>query len=172
MTSYQIALELPPKIKQDLALMCHGLPFMEWTEQDNFHITLRHFGPLSEPLISEIKEHLATVHFVPFQITLLGIDYKKGSLYSSVVPSEPVIKLRHEIDRNLSALKLPHEEKSFKPHVTLGKSEQINENKIADFLAYYYAYKSELIEIKGFTFFNSIKTAKKTIFSPVDRFPK
>ena len=68
MHSHFLALPLPPSIRSRLASFCYGVPHVQWVEEENFHLTLRHFGPLSDQNAALIEERLETLFFVKFSL--------------------------------------------------------------------------------------------------------
>jgi 2'-5' RNA ligase len=174
MSNYSIALELPPLIKQDLSLLCNGLLHMNWTE--HFQIILFHLGSLPESKLAEIKERLADLSALPFQINLQGISstHTKSyyQLWAHPFPSDPILRLKHKIDLALMNVKnLPPQEKGFKPRVLLGEAEQINSHKLADYLAYHSFYKSAPFMVEHFALVSTHATPKRVLQENIEKYP-
>ena len=78
--------------------------------------------------------------------------------------------LRKEINRHLRDLHFLQEERSFLPHVIMGYYEQLNPERLGDYLTSHADYQSEPIEVTSFALIRSIQTPKRTIYEVVEEY--
>jgi len=175
MFPYFLALPLPSLIRQQLALLCYGLPNVRWVEEENFHLTLRYLGPLTNSEEEKIKSYLTQLFFRPFFIQLQRIGHfhskkDQGVLWVGIQSSPPLIELKKRIDRALQPLKLPKDDRGFQPHVTLGRYQTLNKNRLEDYLLSHLNYESSLIEINQCILFRSHQTPKHLIYESIETY--
>lgn len=169
-----IAIPFPKHVQSRLASLCYGLPQVRWVEEENFHLTLRHFGPLSDTCLANIQEHLATLFFSPFSLVLQGVDHfhskgKRGVIWIGVKESSALHSLKKEINRQLRDLALPPDE-HFHSHVTLGYYERLNPQRLGDYLLSLADYQSEPIEVTSCLLMRSQQTPQRVIYQIIDEF--
>lgn len=175
MNPYLIALDFPPVIKSQLKSICYGLPTVEWVEEENFHLLLRYLGKIPEPSLGLVKEALQTISFLSFKISLQGVDHfhaKKGqgTLWTGVKPIEALNSLKKDVDKVLKNLEVAPIERSFHPHVTLGRYDQIDHRRLGEFLMMNSLFRSESIEITNFHLFSMHETPKRVILQKVETY--
>lgn len=172
MDHHFLALPLPPAIRKRLASFCFGLPNVQWVEEDNYHLTLRNFGPLSDLLAAQIEERLASLFFLKFDLVLKGIDHfhskgNRGAIWVGVEESPELTALRKEVLDLLRDIPLRNEERSFHPHITLGRYDRLNQERLADYLISHADYQSEPFEISSCQFLTSHLTPKHIYYKIV-----
>lgn len=128
-----IAIELPVGIKQALAEIQHDLREVQadvsWPKTENLHLTLKFLGEVEEQRIAGIKNALseaasATNHFSLYleNIDLLPNQRQPRVIYSTVKGQlDELSHLQKSIEDKLAPLDFKREERSFKPHITLGR---------------------------------------------------
>lgn len=168
-----LALPLPASIRSRLASFCYGLPQVRWVEEENFHITLRHFGPLTDAAVRDIHDHLQSLFFTSFSLVLQGVGHfstkgKRNSIWVGVADNAALTSLKKEIDRLLRDLKLSPDEHAFHPHITLGHYERLNPERLGDYLMTHANYQSLPIEIASCQLMRSLQTSKHVIYEVVD----
>lgn len=175
MDSYLLAIRLPHVIQARLAAICFGLPQVQWVEEGNFHLTLRHFPHLNSHILRNITEQLTDIFFQSFPIVLQGVGHfhtkgNRGSIWIGIVENLHLVEMRKEIDRLLRTLCLEAEEYSFHPHVTLGYYDQLNPKRLGDFLTTYADFASLPFEISKCSLMRALKTPKHMIYEIVQDF--
>lgn len=176
MPPYSLVIPLPAAIRSRLASFCFGLPQVRWVEEENFHLTLRYFGPLQDHIVTEIEERLKPLFFVSFPLVLNGISHNhskgnRGVLRIGVEETPHLLSLKKEIDDILRDLQLPPEERPFHPHISLGKFEKLNPQKLGDYLAAYGEYRSDPFEVDRCLLVSSHQTPKHHFYKAVSEFP-
>ena len=175
MYHYALIIPLPDQIRTRLASFCYGLPQVHWVENENFHLTLRFFGPLSDMHLAEIQERLKLLFYTPFSIVLQGFGYHhvkkdRGSIWIGIVDQSKLLILKKEINSQLRGLSLPTAESSV-PHITLGHCDRINPHKLGDYLTANNVYQSEPIEIRNCSLIRIQHTPKRVIYQIVEDYP-
>lgn len=175
MHPHSLALCLPPSIRSQLARLCYGIPHVQWAEQENFHIKLRSFGPLSDRDAALISECLATLFFVKIPLILKGVGHfhqkgNRGSLWVGVENSTELSALKKQIDQLLRNLSLRPEEHAFLPHVTLGRYDHLHPQKLGDYLMAHADYQSERFDVSCCQLLTSHQTPKHLHYKVVEEF--
>jgi 2'-5' RNA ligase len=145
-----------------------------WIEEENFHLTVRYFGPLSDALLSEIQERLKFIFFSPFLLILQGIGHfhskgNRGTIWVGVANNPELSSLKKEINRHLRGCTLPLDE-NFHPHITLGYYERLNPQKLGDYLTSLTDYHSEPIEVTSCLLIRTQQTPKRVIYQIMEHY--
>ena len=137
---------------------------IRWVDINNFHLTLRFLGETTREQVSETNKLLESIasNFTSFQIEIKGVGVFKNKmqprvLFLPVVNNPFLIQLNAEIKAKLNFVGFEEDEKSFNPHLTLGRIKYI-ENKEA-FYALVNRYSNEKIQsftVSEITFYQSI----------------
>ena len=121
-------LALPPEAAQRLTELRLRMATQEdglrWSEPDQWHITLRFCGEVTEEQAALFGRALATLRSPPVNPSMdaLRTFDAKGILYASIVPSEDLMVLQRQVDRCLPAHDTLPESHPFRPHITLARS--------------------------------------------------
>lgn len=175
MLPHLIVIPLPSSMRTRLASFCFGLPHVRWVEEDNFHIVLRHFFPLSDLLLAEIKERLRHLFFHSFSLSLQGVDHhhfkrNKGVIWINIANDAEIISLKKEIDKLLRGLILPGDEHPFHPRVILGYYERANPQKLGEYLSGLAHFQSGPIEINNCLLVEVQHTPKHIILQTIEQY--
>uniref|UniRef100_A0A7C3RM32 RNA 2',3'-cyclic phosphodiesterase n=1 Tax=Dictyoglomus thermophilum TaxID=14 RepID=A0A7C3RM32_DICTH len=169
-----IAIDFPEDLKEKIFVFQKSvrnsiIGNVKWVEKENFHLTLRFIGEVSEKYVDEIKEVLDEVsHYVEsFSITLEGF----GGFPSLSSPRVLWIgikdglgnleKIFDLIERRLVKKGIPKEKKPFSPHLTLGRVKE-NIRILQDF-----DFKKEEILVEEIVLFESTLTPQGPIYQPI-----
>lgn len=174
MNSHFLALPLPLSIRSRLASFCYGVPHVQWVEEENFHLVLRHFGPLSDHDAALIEERLETLFFVKFSLVLKGIGNfhskgNRGTIWVGVEQTAELSALKKEVDLHLRELPLRAEERSFHPHITLGRYDRLSQQKLGDYLIAHADFQSEPFEVDCCQLLTSHHTPKHLYYQLVEQ---
>lgn len=146
-----VAVELPERIRDDIADLYEAIPSARWAEDAKLHITLRFIGDVDGAAARAVESALRTVTFDPFTLALKSTGFfpPRGSpkvLWCGISPSEPLARLQKQVERCLvSGAGLPPEGRKFHPHVTMARINGAPDDKLAQFLA-----KNALFETEPF----------------------
>jgi len=128
-----VAIIIPPEIKKAIASQTASLQkvtghAVRWVPADNIHLTLKFLGDispssvelLSEALVAECSQH------TPFELVVGGLGCFPNPRRPSVIwigLDAPTClgQLQHRIESTCAYLGYDPEEKSFSPHLTIGR---------------------------------------------------
>lgn len=128
-----IAVNFPPAVRSELGdlvrtLADAGLP-VRWTPEDNFHLTLRFLGDRSEEDVEVLRRILLEVaaEAEPFDVGFGPVGAfpsprRPRVIWISVDAGPRLRLLRDELERRLAAAGFGRDDRSFRPHVTLGRA--------------------------------------------------
>ena len=130
-----IAVNFPPSIRRALAdltaqLARAGLP-VRWTPEESFHLTLRWLGDRDDEdrVVATAIVHEIAAEFEPFQDRFGPIGAfpspRRPRVIWIAVEAGPRLRLvRDELERRLARDGFGRDERSFRPHVTLGRAKR------------------------------------------------
>lgn len=150
-----VAVPLPERIKERLALMQQGIPGAKWMAPENFHITLRFIGEVTEDLAEDIDGELAGIRAPAFDLELASVGHfghlQKARLLWVGVERNPALQhLRDKVDRALVRAGLAPADRKFTPHVSLARIKGETGHHLANFLAEHSTFRSEPIPVRSF----------------------
>jgi 2'-5' RNA ligase len=128
-----IAICLPDMLKRGLAELQDTLkaPGMQvgWARPDGIHLTLKFLGEVEEKDVPRLSGALsrAVDGVAPFIATLRGVGCFPGVSTPRVIwvgveePEGILQRLQQQIEKSFEDMGFPAENRSFKPHVTLGR---------------------------------------------------
>jgi RNA 2',3'-cyclic 3'-phosphodiesterase len=118
-----IALPIPEKIALGLLPLQTGLDNARYSPHENFHITLRFLGDLSEDIIEDLDNEIAQIEIAQFTLSLSGIGFFGGenphSIHAIVNECPELLKLHSKIDAICNKMNIAKDHKKYTPHVTL-----------------------------------------------------
>lgn len=128
-----IAIDLPADIQSQLGRVIESLKgpktsAVRWVPSNNIHLTLKFLGDISPANLNVLCSLLDTEsqRFSPFEIEIIGLGAFPNIRRPRVVwvgmnaPSA-LSQLQHSIDTGTQRLGYTSEERSFSPHLTLGR---------------------------------------------------
>jgi len=129
-----IAIELPDEVTEVLSRLVSRLKLrqpdgVKWVDPNAIHLTLNFLGDIAPGRISEITEAMteSARESSPFSLELkdLGVfpNLNRIRLVWAGIGGEVenVVRLQHGLEANLDILGFPPEERTFSPHLTLGR---------------------------------------------------
>ncbi len=128
-----LGVDLPPPAKE----VCHRFSRelkktgadVKWVEEENFHVTLKFLGDVTEDRIQEVADSCGalTAKQCGFSFSLSGLGaFPSASapriLWIGIEASEkPFERLAQGLEETLSRIGFRKEERAFHPHVTIGR---------------------------------------------------
>lgn len=132
-------IELPDDVVWRLSMIRAGLPGAQWIDPDNYHITLRFGGDMSERQADQFARALDDVWFDSFELEVQGLGsfggYKPRSLWAAIKPSRQLDELQRAHERAARIAGLAPETRNFVPHITVARLRNTRPHTVADFLA-------------------------------------
>jgi 2'-5' RNA ligase len=132
-------IELPDDIVWRLSHIRSGLPGAQWIDPENYHITLRFGGDMSDRDADAFVRALDDVWFDSFDLEVQGLGSfggnKPRSLWAAVKPSPQLDMLQKAHERAARIAGLPPETRNFTPHVTLARLRNTRPQAVAEYLS-------------------------------------
>jgi RNA 2',3'-cyclic 3'-phosphodiesterase len=152
-------IELPEDIAWRLSMMRAGLSGAHWIDPDNYHITMRFAGDISDAEANHFAHELSEVHFDSFDIELSGLGSfggnKPRAIWAAVKPSRELELLQKAHERAARIACLPPETRNFVPHITLARLRNVSPFAVADYLARHGGFFSKPFAVNRFVLFSS-----------------
>jgi 2'-5' RNA ligase len=155
-----VAIPFPAELQRQLALMSGGIPGARWTDDDNFHLTLRFIGEVDEGTCDDVIGALGQVRADAFSVTLGGIgQFGKGEkarvLWIGVDKNPALVRLRDRIESALVRAGLEPETRKFTPHVTLARVHGAPADSLGGFVQSHDLVRLGPLAVDSFALFSS-----------------
>lgn len=133
-----IAVDLPETAKRDLEKLQHFLMKdirgIRWVKPEGIHLTLKFFGDVEIGRIPEIEQAIGEVvrDYRPFMLTPKGCGAFPTLKNIRVIWAgldgdvDVLCELQRKLEEQLELIGFPREDRSFKPHLTLGRAKSIS----------------------------------------------
>ena len=132
---------------------------MRWIRPGDFHITLRFFGEMPEPVAADLVQSLQNIKMQPFDIC-----FEKAGWFGRRKASS--IHLRVEHNGELDLLHYRHEmlardlgfaavSQNYTPHVTLGRLHNTPKYQLEDFIADHATLELAAFRVDSFALFSA-----------------
>jgi 2'-5' RNA ligase len=129
-----IAVNPPPEILKKVARISKYFQSqtpaegLKWSGIENYHLTLKFLGDVSEKDLPQIKAILAEAAETQpaFEMTLEGLMFfpnvkKPNAVLLGVPGGKPLAALHQQLDTGLQAAGVPSDKRRFTPHLTLAR---------------------------------------------------
>lgn len=166
------ALSLPESVRQQLITLQARLGVaanaVKWVGKENLHLTLQFIGEVTELKLRQILQgaEMAAACCAKFSMMLADVGVFPSPAQPRVIwagvseGKEELTKLAQALDIALG--RLP--EKSFAPHVTLGRFRSGQISNIANALQTEELFRTEVITVESFYCFESTLTRRGPIY--------
>lgn len=152
-------LEIPPHVRESLAMLRGGLPGARWIDAENYHVTLRFIGDVDDTVAHEVASMLGRVRRAPFELRLEQLSAfggrKPRAVVMAVAPTPELTELQSEHERLMQRVGLEPEGRKYTPHVTLARLRDSSSRQVADYLASRAMVGSLPFEVSRFVLFSS-----------------
>jgi len=152
-------IELPEDSVRRLSMLRAGLNGASWIDAENYHITMRFAGDITDAQANHFAEALADIRFDSFELELSGLGSfggnKPRSLWAAVKPSGALELLQKAHERAARLAGLPPETRNFVPHVTLARLRNVSPYAAADYLARHGGFFAAPFSVSRFVLFSS-----------------
>jgi 2'-5' RNA ligase len=151
---------------------------INWADVDNLHLTLRFIGETEQKQVEEIIRLLDKVaqHFYPFQFSLKDVGFFKSKnqpriLFFAVEKGFVLNQLAAEIEERIVNLGFSGEERSYNPHLTIGRIKFI-QNKMAfyELINRLKGTEIQTVKVSEITYYQSILTSSGAVYKPLKIF--
>jgi 2'-5' RNA ligase len=172
-----VALDIPADIKEDIANICHGVPYAKWVEVGQMHLTLQFLGAVEGGRYREVVEVLHAVEMPAFSFEIKGVGHfppRKDPrvLWVGIDKSDTVMQLAGAIERALRSIGVALENRRFHPHVTVARlRERTPLADIAGFLAAHALFRpARPVPASAFHLYSSVLSRDGAVHSKEETF--
>jgi RNA 2',3'-cyclic 3'-phosphodiesterase len=126
-----VALEIPEAVRENLVEVRQRFATpesrMRWVPSENFHVTLKFIGEVTQgkvEVISKVLREVQTPGRVEVVFRGLGWYWNAkgfGLLLATIDPSDSLTTLANKIGRQLESLDIAPETREYRPHLTLAR---------------------------------------------------
>lgn len=170
MDNYRLfaAVDLPDEAREAVGRICTGIPGVKWLDATQLHLTLRFIGDADPSLFQRIRQELAGVEAIPFELSLRGVGRfppKRDPrvLWVGVDRSEPLLRLQQAVEQALEKCGLEPEGREFSPHITLARLRDVPWAPVAAFLERNRLFSTPPFPVSRFHLYSSTLTPRGAI---------
>jgi 2'-5' RNA ligase len=158
-----IAIDLPDHIKDEIGMICYGLPGAKWIEKDQIHLTLRFIGEVDEATFRDIISTLTDNIDQAFSMRLKGIGFfpprKTPRVLWVGIENNPKLRhLRNKIENKLTLSDIEPDQRKFLPHVSFARLRDTPSQRLGNYIAGNNLFKTEEFPVDTFHLYSSILT--------------
>ncbi|MGF1650494.1 MAG: RNA 2',3'-cyclic phosphodiesterase [Hyphomicrobiaceae bacterium] len=132
------AIEVTDETADALMDLEQPLPGARWLAADDFHLTLRFFGDVSNSAAREIADALAGIDLPMFELRLRGVNVfgakEPHSIWVGVEPNPMLTALQAATERAARIAGFAPETRGYTPHVTIARLKRPRDEGIARYL--------------------------------------
>lgn len=155
-----IALTLTDDAKDALAAIATNIPGADWTESEQYHLTLRFLGEVDHASFQDLLPGLESVSARSFHMTLRGVGVfplrgDPETLWAGVERNEALISLRNKIESLVVRRGQPPESRKFHPHVTLARVRESRPEWVGAYVAAHSLFSVPEIAVQSFGLYSS-----------------
>ena len=156
-----VAIDPPGPIREQLSLLCGGLPNARWCSPEQFHLTLSFIGEVDGSAFLDIRETLAEISSPQLTLQLEGVGFfpPRGQpriVWAGVHRNEALQGLQRKITTRLFHLGLEPENRKFTPHITLARLQGTPAVKVGKYLENNGLFQTPPFAVDHFTLYSSI----------------
>ena len=153
------ALDMPDEIVEQLVDLQGGLDGAGWRPRENFHLTLRFFGPCDGAVARDLDHELGQIMKAPFELRLSGVGAFGGndphSIWAGVAEDGPLRDLASACDRAARRCGFSKDKHPYRPHVTLAYLKGFTSFQVAEWLQRFSVFETSSFEATHFSLFSS-----------------
>ena len=151
---------------------------IKWTDNSNFHITIVFLGDTPDNRVKEIELILQELSrgFGEFELLIRGSGVFKSLvdprvLWTGTGPSDRINDLNKIISEKLRETGTNLEERSFRPHLTLGRVRRINDlTKLKVLLDEFRDKDIQRVKVSEIILYESILRPEGPFYKPIGRY--
>ena len=171
-----VALELPPSIIEALGALCEGVPGARWSNDDQFHLTLRFIGEVDRVAFEDIAHELGAIEADALELELAGVGHypPRGAprvLWAGIRPNKALLALQARIESAVTRAGQPPEGRKFSPHITLARMRNAPLDRVSAFLMRHGLFATEAFEVDAFHLYSSRMTPSGSHYEIEASFP-
>ena len=171
------AIDIPDTLRSALTELQDddALP-SQWSDPDQFHITLRFIGEVSKAQAVQYEEALADVHAGPVHCDPYGLDVLPSRrsprvLMLGLERTDSMMELYEAVSDALEVEGLDPEDRKYRPHVTIARLEDVKPNEVHEFLRAHEDITFPAYEAERFVLYESTLRPDGAIHEPQAFYP-
>jgi 2'-5' RNA ligase len=171
------AIDIPDTLRTELSTLQDNVALAaRWSDPDQFHITLRFIGDVSKAQAVQYEEALADVHAGPVRCAPYGLDVLPSRrsprvLMIGLERTESLLELYEAVSDILNAEGLDPEDRKFRPHVTIGRLDDVKPNDVHNFLQAHEERSFQAFEAEQFALYESTLRPDGAVHKPHALYP-
>lgn len=155
-----VAIPVPESVKKRLGDLQQPIEGVRWQQQGQLHITLKFLGDTDRDRAQDLQAHLDEIDCSVFSMTLNGFGYfPKGKhprvLWAGIEKNKSLKTLYNEVERQCTALGFEKESRSFKPHITLARTDGVPKRNIMSFINQHKQFRISDVAVEEFVLYES-----------------
>lgn len=171
------AIDIPDALREDLSGLqnADALP-ARWTDPEQFHVTLRFIGEVPDEQAIRYEEVLADVTAPPVKCVPYGLDVLPSRHSPRVVMlgldrTDSIMTIYDAVSDALESEGLDPEDRTYRPHVTIGRLDDADPDAVHAFLRRYEDRSFASFEASRFILYESTLTAEGATHNPQAIYP-
>lgn len=149
---------------------------MRWTTPETMHLTLRFVGDTEEELKNSLVRELTEIDHYSFEIYIKGLGYFPPRKYPKILwagiqENNSLMELQKKVEKACRNAGLDPEERSFKPHITIGRVQGASKKEVLSFINEHKRLRFEDISVKKFILYESKLHPDGAVHTPLEYFP-
>jgi len=171
-----VAIDFPEAVRQQLALLCFGLPDARWVPPEQLHLTVRFIGEVEGSVLLDVRDALDDVRAAPFDMRLKGMGHfpprgRPTVLWAGVDGGAGLVALHGKVDAAVGRAGLPPEGRNFAPHVTLARLKGTHPRRVADYLMEHALFLAGPFPVEAFHLYSSVLGPKGALHTREASYP-
>jgi len=158
-----VALHLPESVKKGLLRLKMTIPTARWSDESQFHLTLRFLGDIEASKVSQLELALAKIQAASFEMALKGVgcfpeNTKKPTrvLWAGLTAPKALYDLQKAVELACMGMGFGEQDKPFNPHITLARLKtETPLQGVELFLKNHAGYETEAFRISEFVLVES-----------------
>lgn len=123
-----IAIHLPQAVKSGLSRLRMNIPTARWSDERQFHLTLRFLGDIADNQVGMIEDALSGIIMSPFEMSLKGVGCFPANinkptrvLWAGLSAPQVLFDLQQQVESAMIGAGFGAQNKPFSPHITLAR---------------------------------------------------
>lgn len=171
-----VAIPLPEEVKMQLQQLQEPVDGLQWQRPDQYHLTLRFIGEVSDNMTRRVEDELNQVDTSPFDIQLTGLGYFPQSsipkvIWAGVKKNKRLTELQSQVEQACQRAGLEPDNRSYQPHITLGRNKEASKTKLRSLLDRYRHIRADAIPVTSFNLYTSELIRKGAIHRIRRKYP-
>lgn len=155
-----VAIDMPERIRMELARLKLDIQGVRWVIPEQLHLTLRFIGDAGEEQKNRLIKELLAIQFIKFRLVLTGIGFFQTHgipriLWTGVLNSPPLVNLRERVENACISAGLLPDDRHFSPHLTIARIKNGTKDDIRRYVATHNGFRSSRFEVDGFSLYSS-----------------